>query len=379
MRESMPSIRRRLIVPAIAAVAIVAAAPLMPLLRDLLDRFPRGSLLVLGGVLGLAAIGALVVALVRIRDRHLLRYGGLVGVAGAIWLQSVGLGAHVPGTFGLRVFLLERLHIIEYGGLAVLLTLALRPLGLPAAASLAAVAATGVGLFDESVQHLVPSRTGEARDVAINAAAAVTGVAFALCVAPTSPRRGRPWGRTALAGLAALIAAVGVFVSVAHLGYEIDDPEVGRFLSWHSADELRDLSRQRAAAWQVDPPSGQELCCLQDYYLTEASRHNEHRTERAKAGDLVAAWHADNVLRKYFAPYLDKPLPDGRLPRKEVDRQAMEQAAAGRDPGSYRSPVLRGRIWTTPSRRLWLASSFGLAALLAVVAWRLPRPTRPDR
>jgi len=386
MLERHATLAQRLALPVSVAAAIIASAPWVPLLRDgFFSLFPRHAVGILIGMLLLILVAALATAIARMRTHLLLRMAGLLMVLLAVWLQAVGLSQHLPANIALTVSAVERIHIFEYGTLALLLVRALRPVGWAGAASLASLWAALVGVLDETVQMIVPGRTGELRDIAIDVAAGVTGACFALCLESpavvrergatrTGPRLLASWWPIATRSAAILILAGGLFVSFAHLGYRIDDPAVGRFLSWHTADQLHALAAERAMRWRgPDPPTGRELCCIQDVFLTEASRHNTYRNERFRSGDRLAAWHADNLLRTYFAPYLDKPLPpDGRRPRDEIYRAALEQAGRGHDPGDFDSPVLRGRIWTRPSKKLWLTVTLLLFAWL----WALPALAR---
>lgn len=389
MLETPPLPPRQLFAPTILALAIIASAPFMSLLRrGLFDLFPERGVLILGVGLALLLLAALGAALARIRSRRALRYTGLTLVLVALWVQSTHLSPELPRGLRLQVALTERIHIVEYGGLAFLLVGALRNRGLICAARLATVWATLAGVLDEMVQFMAPSRTGEARDIGINAAAAATGALFALCVAPDAWWRqpqiaARAWLTAMVRSLAVLVLAAGIFVLVAHLGYRIDDPVGGRFLSWYTPEQLRTLAADRAEHWAgPNPPTGREICCLQDYYLSEASRHNAHRNERYADGDFLAAWHVDNLLHTFYEPYLDKPLPpDGRLPRDEVDHDVLVRAAKGHAAGTYTSPVLRGRIWTRPSKSAWLALTLILAGSLwwapTVLLGKRQRESRP--
>ncbi len=375
---------RRLLTPTIVALAIIASAPFMSLLRrGLFDLFPERGVVILGAGLGLLLLVTLGIALTRIRSQRALRYSGLVLVLIALWVQSTHLSPALPRGLRLQVALSERIHIVEYGGLAFLLVGALRCRGLVWAALLATIWSTFAGALDETVQFIAPSRTGEARDIGINAAASVTGALFALCIA--SDARWRQPHLTVRAALPTLFRStsvlaltIGFFVFFAHLGYHIEDPVAGRFLSWYTPDQLRALAADRAERWAgPNPPTGREICCLQDYYLTEASRHNGHRNERYADGDYLAAWHVDNLLHTFFQPYITKPLPpDGRLPSEEVDHSLLTRAGEGHTTGTYTSPVLRGRIWTTPSKPVWLALTLTLAAALWWAPVLIGRPTR---
>ncbi|RMH20134.1 MAG: VanZ family protein [Acidobacteria bacterium] len=355
--------------PAIAlSLLILVTAPVMVQIRRLFfDLFPGTAARLL--MLAFAALLALAMlwAVARI-DRHRpLRYAGLVLVLGLLWLQTWGFSQADP-----VVSLVERVHVVEYGLLAVLLYRAWRPAGGVEACLLVFLWATFAGTADEWVQWFFPQRVGEIRDVAINAAAAATGVLFALCLWPPAGRwraTAAGWRRIRRSAALVLLNA-GFFVYAAHLGYEIYDPQIGRFRSWHTADQLRALAAERAVAWDVpQPPTGRELCCKQDYYLTEAARHHQHRNESFRAGLYVLAWHADQILQRYYAPYLDKRQANGRTPRARPDmRRELDRAAARADPSTYYSPVLRDRIFVRPSKAVFLALLLPACAGL----WLLP-------
>ena len=82
-----------------------------------------------------------------------------------------------------------RVHLVEYGLLAVLILRVLprRPGIWPFLAALAA--ASTVGLVDETVQHFLPNRVFDWYDVGLNSAAALLGLLTAAWWTWTSPGR----------------------------------------------------------------------------------------------------------------------------------------------------------------------------------------------
>lgn len=137
-----------------------------------------------------------------LRERNLLRLTvGLIFLLAAVWLAGV-IWRRRPGRRELVVLALfallfagifrwmerpeERLHLIEYGLLAGLIYAALlertgsaqdhrRPVALWV--PLAAIAmASLAGWLDEGIQHLLPNRHYDLRDVAFNAVAAMLAV-----------------------------------------------------------------------------------------------------------------------------------------------------------------------------------------------------------
>lgn len=364
---------RRYLPPILATVAILAIAPFIREVQALIFRLlPERGVAVLTAALLALLLASLVFALRRIRDRRAWRYGGLALVLVLLYLQVRGFSQDGPDAdLWARVNVSERMHIVEYGLLAVLLVRAFRPFGGAPALLLPMLWVLVAGTLDEWVQWLVPTRTGEIRDVAMNVVAGATGTLFGVCLWPPgkAARARRGW-RLVARGAALAVAVLGGFVSVAHLGYEIVDAELGRFRSWHSPAALRAAAVDRAVAWDVpNPPTGREIWALQDPYLEEAARHAQHRNESFQAGNYVLAWHAHRILERYYAPYLDKRLPNGGRQRLAPHvRAKIEAEGAPGDPESYLSPVLRERIWIRPRKAPFLLA----VGLVSALLWLLP-------
>lgn len=83
-----------------------------------------------------------------------------------------------------------RIHLVEYGLLAILILRALPARNGPASLLAAFAAASVIGLADEAVQHLLPNRVFDWYDVGLNSAAALLGLLAAAWWTWTSPRRG---------------------------------------------------------------------------------------------------------------------------------------------------------------------------------------------
>ena len=170
----------------------------------------------------LAALYPLQFALDALRARNLLRLtiGGLFllcAAAGAVvlvrrraplaaWLVGIAAGAVYAGCALAMEVPQERLHLVEYGALALLLreaiaaSVAARPGGrrVSNVDVWALGAATATGWLDEAVQGILPNRMYDLRDVGFNAlAAALALVAAAALRAVTVgvERRREPTGR----------------------------------------------------------------------------------------------------------------------------------------------------------------------------------------
>lgn len=365
------------VAPLLLVLLILATAPAVGHLRDaLFAAFPRGGVRFLeGGFVALAA-AFLLFAVARIRRRRWLRYGGLAAVAVLLWLQTAGLATDLA-----QVNAVEKVHVVEYGVLAYLLYRAFlrrrSGAGDPSVVLLAFFGATLAGIADEAVQWVAPQRTGEIRDVTMNVAAGATGLLFALCLQPPAGWSWRLDGRQRrqlARGAALTTLALGLFFYVAHLGYEIADPEAGRFRSRFTAAELAELTAARQRAWAAAPPTGLETWGVEDVYLTEAAWHANHRNASFGAGLYTQAWLANRVLEKYYDPFLDLESfrGSGRHRYPPAQRRELEARKGNVDPQTYLSPVLKERIHPWP-KPLYLGVLAALVTALATAArWTAP-------
>lgn len=363
----MPPVKRFL--PAILLAALVVlTSPFIGRVRDFLfAQFPHSAVRGLAVALAALAAGLFLFAVLRIRRRRGLRYAGLVLLVVLLWLQTAGFRTGLP-----TVDVVEKIHIIEYGLLAYLLYRAFRPAADLTVFLLPLVWVAFAGTLEEWVQWLVPARVGDVRDVLLNASAGSCGLLFGLCLEPPAGLRWRlaagQW-RTVTRSAALVVVAAGLFFCCAHLGYEIEDPEIGRFRSWHTAAELRELAIRRSRQWAVDPPTGVEIWDTEDYYLTEAAWHANHRNGSYGLGDFYRAWQANRILEKYYDPFLDLESFRGSGKHRYPPNVRRELAAKAPryDPKSYLSPVLRERIYPWPSKPVFLVVVLTLAAVLVVV------------
>ncbi len=363
--------------PAATLVAlVVASAPFMGVIRDLLfDRFEAAAVRYLALALLALAATVFLYALARIRHHRLLRYAGLAIAASLLWLQETVLshGISEPG-LAARVSVAEKIHLVEYGLLAYLLYRAFKGSEGLTMLLLPLLWLTAAGVLEESMQWFVETRLGEIRDVFLNVYAGACGLIFSLALDPPEGFRWRlgKSGRRRVADATALAAgALGLFFYFAHLGYEHFDPEIGRFRSWHSLEQLRAAASDRALRWQQAPPTELSPWNLEDFYLTEAGWHATHRNDRYQAGDAYLAAQANRILEEYYAPFLDLESFRGsgkhRYP-PEV-RQDLEARAPRFDPERYLSPVLTNRVYPWPSKGLFLA----VLIPVVVAIWLLPR------
>lgn len=167
--------RERRLWLAVASAVVALLAALYPM-QFALDALRARSLLRFAiAVLFVACAAAVASALAR--HHAPLRAWLVVALAGALY-AAIALAMEVPQ---------ERLHLVEYGALALLIrtaiaeSAAIRRLGdrVSNVDVWALGAATAIGWLDEAVQGILPNRMYDLRDVAFNALAAALALGAA--------------------------------------------------------------------------------------------------------------------------------------------------------------------------------------------------------
>ncbi len=363
---------RRFAAPALIALWIVGSAPFLGrLTRWIQEEVDRSLLVIVPTILFWAAAAAFVVWIVRSSRR--LRWSNYAALAvGALWaaVQATALARGRPEESAL-----ERMHLVLYGLVALLLYRALLRGGRSAiaAAFSAAVLTSLVGIADEFVQWLVWVRVGDAYDCLLNASAAGCGVVFGAGLfgfdtpAPTRAER-----RTIAALWVVLVAASAGLVDLANLGRLITDPELGSFRSYYSADRLERLNESRRARWPARQPPMRPFqpWQIQDHFLNEATWHVQARNEAFDAGDWSTAAAEEAILNRYYPAVLELRTPEGHLryafPQERVQRLQQEGAAPA---PTYESPAGGNRIWIWPR---FLGPTLLLLCLVLIVLVLMP-------
>ena len=351
----------RFVVAVVSAVLLVLSAPFMGEARHWLrETFPAQFVTIVGAAVGLAALIAIAIALSRIRDRRIARYGLVVA---AIVLAVTYSARSSIGNAESDV--VEHVHFIEYGVVTWLFYRAWLPLGDGGVILLPLVAGLAVGTCEEWYQWFLPARVGELRDIFLNAAAIVSGLLLSVAMAPP-PRFALRISRRSLSHVFGVSALLGVlltgFLNSVHVGYEIADSDVGTFRSIYSAGELEALARDRVREWATNPPVARPpRLSREDQYMSEGLLHVQERNRRWGAGEVTEAWFENRILEKYFPPVLDTPSyisktglrwpseqrADGER-RSSKDSRGVHQPRAGRVPDLHVAEVrvlhdLRGR------------------------------------
>lgn len=366
---------RRFAPALLLAGLIVATAPIMGQMRDFFfAAFPGRALRTIGLSLAVLVVALFLLALWRIREYRLLRYGGLVVVAGLLWLQVVGFSRGIA-----QVDVVERIHVLEYGSIAALVYWGMKRRqeahSWPELAFLPIFAATLAGVLDETAQRVFQLRVADFRDVMLNAFAALVGVLFAALLSPPKQlaptRPGLPRVIRAFAGT---LVGLGLFVIVAHSGHKIYDENIGRFRSYYTAEGLANASRDRFDRWAKKPPTGLEPWAFKDLYLDEASRHATHRNQSLEAGNIAMALSANEILEHYYSPFLDIEGFRGSGRHRWSKEMIAELRAKAPPLASYQyeSPVLRDHI-VTDSKWSYLVLLFWVCFFLERLARRMDR------
>ena len=364
--------RTGFIAPILLALWILGSAPFLGQLTRWIQEEVDGSLLVIvPTILFWAAAAAFVVWIVRSSRR--LRWSNYAALAvGALWavVQATALARGRPEESAL-----ERMHLVLYGLVALLLYRAFLEGGRSAiaAAFSAAVLASLVGVADEFVQWLVWVRAGDFYDCLLNASAAGCGVVLGLGLfgfdtrAPSLPER-----RTIAALWVVLVAASVGLVDLTNLGHRIVDPELGAFRSYYSVDRLERLNENRRARWPAKQPPTPPFqpWHLEDHFLTEAAWHVQARNEAFDAEDWPTAAAEEAILNRYYPAVIEEVRnPDGDLrhafPTDRVQRLRQEGAVPV---PTYESPAGGNRIWIWPRYLPWLLAAASILLPAAAIS-----------
>lgn len=385
----------------LAVVIVFSTIPLARSLRDLVDA-SVGRELFLYLVAALVLVGA-VYAFRNLRRRAL--------PPGAyLWLGLVFL-LFAIAIYQLREIPEEALHVAEYGllGLLVFRALAhdLRDYAIyPAGALIVGI----IGIADEYIQWVVPSRFFDLRDILINfIAGCLAQVAIFAGLRPrlisAFPTR-HSYNRLCYL-LAAGLVLLGIGMQntpqrvawyaaqhpsllflldgqsmMAEYGYLYDDSETGRFRSRFTREQLARLDRERGAevARILDRyvrgegygPFLAAHSVIRDPYAHEAGVHlyrREYYIDRAREGQepvgskYLIAYRENRILKNYFPRAID-------LSKHRWDEATETEVSEGADKSlPYESAVSTSIITSmNVSQVLWLFVA-SIAALLLVARY----------
>ncbi len=358
------------VIAIVVSAVLVLSAPFVGRIRSQIrTAFPGQFVTIVGGTIALAVGAALILALVRIRERRVLRYALIAGalVLGASYASAIRTGN--PEVDSVELF-----HFVSYGLVTLLFYRAWRPLSDGSVFVLPILCALMVGTADEWFQWFIPNRIGELRDVFLNGAAIATGLLFSLGLDPPhrftarAEAHSRTWIRRVLAATIVVLAA---FVSIVHLGYTVHDGE-RTFTSIYSAGDLDRLAADRTVRWRSDPPIVLQRFSQEDQYMSEGLWHVQRRNRAWDAGDAGTAVEENLILERFFAPVLDTPSFVSRTGhrwspahRAEAEARFKQRASS---PPSFVSDANTYPIFT------WSRSVFWMVVAALVLLTFVPLP-----
>ena len=356
-----------------------------------------------------AALFATILAIRAMRRRAIPR-------SAYLWLVAT-VAAFGGYTYQLRNNPVEALHFVQFGLLSLLVYRALihrvRDHGVYFIAILVVAI---IGIIDEWIQWITPSRYWDIRDVRINLYAGAI-IQFVIAMG-LRPRLVSGWPAAGTLRAVSRLAAIGLLMlalsysntperisaytsrlpfleflmknknTMAEYGYLYEDDDIGRFRSRFSLDELEGLDRRR----------GIELAGILDEYISEESYgqfleaysvprdayvheagvhlfrrnryHDRAESEEARRGHHYNIAFRENwILEKYFATGLRHST---HFWTPETRDRVEERADKGT---VYESPVSRGLITGISERALMLIFGIGIAGLLI---YGMPRKTIID-
>lgn len=371
---------RRYLPPIAVSLVFIGWSPFIGRIRDQIKDALGDAFTTVVGLALAAAIVCVVGWGVQHVRRHRLTRVGLMALALLLFAgYTTVMRTGMPD-----VDAVERIHFVEYGLVAVLFYRARlgAPLGAVVATTL--LAGTLVGIGEEWLQWLVPTRVGDVRDVLLNFYALGCGLLFAAGLYPPGNSVWRVSARE-WSGLLRLAAVVVLcfagFFHCAHLGYELTDPAIGRFRSFFTKEQLREIAADRAERWRRDPPVSLEPLAIQDDYLVEGASHVLHRNTYYATGRFREAWLENAILETYYDPLLDQhSMSSGDLHRwPPAQRQEVESNVAGQLDGQYLSPVNMDRVYIGPSKPRYWAIVLSLVIGLLIGAALLARVSEAQR
>ena len=349
----------RFLLAAIVSAALILWAPFIGRIRSAIrSAFPGQFVTIVGAVVAVLVLGAVVAALVRIRERRAVRYS-LIAIAlvfGTWYAVSLGTG-------NAEVDVVERFHFVEYGLVTLLFYRAWRPLDDGSVYVLPVLCGILVGTLEEWFQWFIPVRIGEMRDVFLNGAAIGCGLLFSIGADPPAAFRFRlRRGSIARMGIAAgvVVLVFALFLQAVHLGFVVSGPDTGAFRSRYSAAELAALSADRAQRWRSDPPLVLRRLSREDQYMSEGVWHVQARNKAWDARDWFTAWQENRILETFYAPVLDTPSYVSKAghrwaPEQRADGQRRLADAGAAAPASFVSAAQTYPLYTWPRPVFWAA------------------------
>ena len=363
-------------------------------------------------IVGIAAIASIYAATANLKKRQL-------GPGAYLWLFGVGSSFAIY-TYSLRSNPEEAIHFVEYGVLSVLVYRALVHRVRDYSVFVTATIIVGtVGIIDEWMQWITPSRVWDLRDIQINVVAGgLTQVAIAaglrpsIVVASQNPISLSILCRAAALGLlvfgltlvntpervaryATNVPALSFLLEnknvMVEYGYLYRDPEIGIFRSRFTIEQLAENDRLRGAgvAKVMDKYINEEnfsafqvkYSVTRDAYAHETGIHLFRRNrylsrarseEPDRANKYNIAFQENRILEKYFPAALYQSTH-----RWSEDLRAQVELAAYNEE-EYESRVSAGLITRFSEKQVLAGLTLAVIGSLLLAAYYGRRKESPS-
>ena len=282
--------------------------------------------------------------------------------------------AFISYVYSLRAIPEEAIHVTEYGAIGLLvyraLTHRMRDIGIYLAASLIVGM---IGIIDEYIQWLIPSRVFDFRDIRTNfIAGALTQVAIAVGLRPRLIRglpSNKNWSRICYISSAVLLLLALGFINtpqriawystkipvlsylmdsksmMVEYGYRFDDPEIGIFRSRFALEELLEMDRKRGdiVRGALDKYiKGEGYKAFQSIYTVVRDPHTHeagvhlfrrevyfdlgHNKPQREAEYFLIADRENRILTKYFSNSIENSKHKWR---EDIESEIRMKASKG--------------------------------------------------
>jgi len=244
-----------------------------------------------------------------------------IRILGIIFSLLIGFLINIYISISTPVFLAalrERIHLIEYGLLALLFYHSFRDkIGEKLIYLGALLYGSSVGTIDEFFQYLIANRVGDLRDVIINTLSVFTGTFFVFSLNYTYQKININSVRKIYYLSVTFFLLLGIFIYIVHHGYLIQDPEIkSEFKSKYSAPKLLEISKKKEKIWKIEKTKNPKkfskpknyysgkIVALEDIYFKEALLRTGKRNKYFEEKKYFKAYKENEILEKYYKPFI---------------------------------------------------------------------------
>jgi VanZ family protein len=207
-----------------------------------------------------------------------------------------------------------KVHFLEYGFLAFLLIRAFRLDHLDSGQYLNSILVlTLIGIIDEFIQGQLVNRVGELYDILLNILSGLLALCwYRLVIHPQEMKiKLQRMLKLSLPLMGLIIFMIGAFNSrISEFGYYIEDGEIGAFYSRLSPDKLgRVFPEVEKFQNEVIPrfyrmKYDRFLHSIENRLHGEIMVHVFRRDKHLRDGDYITAYRENQILEKYFEPFI---------------------------------------------------------------------------